>query len=93
MYKHTERRRGRVRVQHTESDILAAGAEDTASGEGGQLVNATADTRGVSGLALAVLGDGICETGPGTLGDAGQVLSEDGGDEAGGEESDLHFGG
>lgn len=76
-----------------ESNVLAAGAEDTAGGEGGQLVNAAADTASVGGLALAVLANGVGQAGSGTLGDGGQVLGEDGGDKAGGEESDLHFGG
>lgn len=77
---------------HTEGNVLATGTQDTAGGEGSQGINAAADAGSVGGLALAVLADGICETGPGTLGDGGQVLGEDGGDEAGGEESDLHFG-
>lgn len=78
---------------HTDGNVLATGAEDTAGSEGGQLINAAADTSSVGGLALTVLADGICEARPGTLGDGGQVLGEDGGDKAGGEESDLHFGG
>lgn len=83
---------GRVGVRRTEGNVLATGAQDTAGREGGQGINAAADTGRVGGLALAVLADGIGQAGPGTLGDGGQVLGEDGGDEAGGEEGDLHFG-
>lgn len=78
-------------VPHTESDILAASTQDAAGGEAGQRINAAADASRVGGLALAILGDGVCEAGPRTLGNGGQILGEDGGNEAGGEESDLHF--
>lgn len=78
-------------VPHTQSDVLAASTQDAAGGEAGQRINAAADASRVGGLALAILGDGVCEAGPRTLGDGGQVLGEDGGNEAGGEESDLHF--
>lgn len=92
-WAHQDKRRcGRVGVLHTEGNVLAAGREDTAGCEGGQGINAAADTSRVGGLALAVLGDGVCKAGPRALWDGGQVLSEDGGNEAGGEESDLHFG-
>lgn len=79
-------------VRHTEGDVLAAGGEDTAGREGGQGIDAAADASRVGGLALAVLGDGVRQAGPRALWDAGQVLGEDGGDEGGGEEGDLHFG-
>lgn len=79
-------------VPHTEGNVLATGTQHAAGCEGGQLVDPAADTSRVGGLALAVLADGVCETGACTLGDGGQVLGIDSGDEAGGEESDLHFG-
>lgn len=78
-------------VLHTQSDVLAASTQDAAGGEAGQRIDAAADASRVGGLAFAILGNGVCEAGPRTLGDGGQILSEDGGNEAGGEEGDLHF--